>query len=321
MPGAPAPSARSRGRDLGIGGDDVDPVVRPARSSARPARADRRGRLVRADDRAARDVGARAADQAATAGRGRAPRGRRRASRSVAASRDAARCAAQARRLVDVAARAVDHEVVPALELGRADARGRSASSARSSASVPSPGRRRGRRRRQAVATASQPRPAAARLVDRAAERVQGQVPGADVAHLAAAEPGLEVGDPAGRQAPQVVARGALLTRRPDGLPLEQVVRPAVVARRRSSRRTAPRPAARSARGTAWRAARRPRLRRTAAGRRPAGRIRVPDVAIGGLGPDEEPGPVGRLAVDPIELGQAVAVGVDDRDARRRAPC
>ena len=48
---------------------------------------------------------------------------------------------------------------------------------------------------------------------------------------------------------------------------------------------------------------------------------RVPHVAIRRLGPDEEAGPVRGLAVDPVELAEPVAVGVDDRDARRSGPC
>ena len=44
---------------------------------------------------------------------------------------------------------------------------------------------------------------------------------------------------------------------------------------------------------------------------------RVPDVAVGLLGPDQEAGPVGGLAVDPVELAQPVALGVDDHDAAR----
>ena len=67
-------------------------------------------------------------------------------------------------------------------------------------------------------------------LVRLPAERIEDEIPGADVADLAAAEPGLEVGDPAGREAPQVVARGALLAGRPDRLPLQEVVRPALAA-------------------------------------------------------------------------------------------
>ena len=56
------------------------------------------------------------------------------------------------------------------------------------------------------------------------AERAEDQVPRPDVPDLATPEAGLEMGDPAGREAPQVVARGAGLARRADGLPLEQVV-------------------------------------------------------------------------------------------------
>src|SRR5688500_16926791 len=43
-------------------------------------------------------------------------------------------------------------------------------------------------------------------LVDRSSERVEDEVPRADVAHLAASEPRLEVGDAPRREAPQVVA-------------------------------------------------------------------------------------------------------------------
>src|SRR4029078_10562112 len=65
----------------------------------------------------------------------------------------------------------------------------------------------------RAVEPVSPPRPpdpcSLATLVGLAPERVQDQVPGADVLDLAATEAGLEVGDPTGREAPQVVARGA----------------------------------------------------------------------------------------------------------------
>ena len=110
------------------------------------------------------------------------------------------------------------------------------------------------------------------RLVHRAPERVEHEVPRPDVADLATTEAGLEMGDAPGREAPQVVARRALLPGRPDRLPLEQVVGPALGTRPGSCRRTAPRPAVRSGRGRAWRAARRRPPGRTATGRGPAGR-------------------------------------------------
>src|SRR5262249_5531137 len=81
----------------------------------------------------------------------------------------------------------------------------------------------------QPMAPPSPPDPGpACRLIDRAAESIERQVPGADIADLATPEPGLEVGDATGRQTPQVVARGALLARAADRFPLEQVVRPAL---------------------------------------------------------------------------------------------
>ena len=88
-------------------------------------------------------------------------------------------------------------------------------------------------------------------LVHLPAERIEDEVPRPDVADLAPTEAGLEMGDPASRQAPQVVARRALLARRSDRLPLEEVVRPRVAALAGSSRRTARRRAARSGRGRA----------------------------------------------------------------------
>jgi hypothetical protein len=47
------------------------------------------------------------------------------------------------------------------------------------------------------------------------------------------------------------------------------------------------------------------------------GTVRVPHVAVGRLGADEEPGTVGRLAVDPVELPEAVALGIDHDHAAR----
>ena len=44
---------------------------------------------------------------------------------------------------------------------------------------------------------------------------------------------------------------------------------------------------------------------------------RVPHVAVGGLGPDQEPGPVRGLAVDPVEVVEALGPGVDDPHAAR----
>src|SRR4029453_14241794 len=63
-------------------------------------------------------------------------------------------------------------------------------------------------------------------LVGSPTRRAQHEVPGADVADLAPAEPGLEVGDPARGEAPEVVARRALLARGPDRLPFQEVVGP-----------------------------------------------------------------------------------------------
>ena len=42
--------------------------------------------------------------------------------------------------------------------------------------------------------------------------------------------------------------------------------------------------------------------------------IGVPDVAVRPLGPDQEPGPVRGIAVDPVELAEPVAFGVHDDD-------
>ena len=104
-------------------------------------------------------------------------------------------------------------------------------------------------------------------LVDLPAERIEDEVPGPDVADLSATEAGLEMGDPARGEAPQVVTCRALLARRPDRLPLEEVVRSGVAAGLRSCRHTARRPASRSGRGRASRAARLPASERRAGGR------------------------------------------------------
>ena len=128
------------------------------------------------------------------------------------------------------------------------------------------------------------------------------------------------MGDPAGREAPQVVARGALLARRADRLPLQEVVGPRVGAGRGH-------PAVRldDARPAPDEEQRRDGLAIGGLGEQQPGearrRERLPDVAVGRLGADQEAGPVGGLAVDPVELAEPVAVGVDDDDAARSAPC
>ncbi len=217
-------------------------------------------------------------------------------------------------RLVDVATRRLDDAAVPALELGRGClprlAAHPAPPSAWYAAAPPPPASSPWRRRVHHTRAADRA------FVDRAAERIEHEVPGADVLHLAATEPRLEMRDPAGREAPQVIARGALLARAPDGLPLEQVVRPCIAARLGH-------PAVRlhDARAGPHEEEGRDGL---AVGRlgeqepRPAGRaIGIPHVAIGLFGPDEEPCPVGGLAVDPVELAQPVTLGVHDRDPRR----
>src|SRR6185369_2762877 len=197
-----------------------------------------------------------------------------------------------------------------------ATGRGRGGSRSRSVA----PGVPRVRRRRALAAEPATPPldPDAAGLgrpVDLPPQRVEDEVPCPDVPHLAPTEAGLEVGDPAGREAPQVVARRPLLARRPDRLPLEEVVGPRVAAGPGHSAIRLD-----DARSAADEEQRRDRLAVLRLGEQQPGeavrRERVPDVAVGLLGPDQEPGPVGGLAVDRVELAEAVTVGVDDRHAR-----
>src|SRR5439155_26693024 len=150
-------------------------------------------------------------------------------------------------------------------------------------------------------------------------EWIEDQVPRPDVVHLATAEPGLEMCDAARRQAPQVVARRAALLRAADRFPLEEIVGAALRPRagHTAVRRDDPRPAADEEQG---------RLRLTVGRLREqqpsvaGGPERVPDIAVRRLGADEEAGPLRRLAIDAVEVGEAVALGVDDADARLACP-
>ena len=167
-------------------------------------------------------------------------------------------------RLVDVAAGRLDRAGVPVLELVRlrvADVQ----SAAPYAAALPP------------VADPAAPaRPldadALGQFVGLPAERAEDQVPRPDVLDLATPEPGLEMGDPARREAPQVVARGTGLARRADGLPLEQVVGARLPAGRGhpAVRLDDARPG--TGRGRASPAARRPASARTGAGRGRSGR-------------------------------------------------
>ena len=91
------------------------------RCSARAARRApmRRARLVRVDDRATRSRTRCRRRSTGSGGPGRPRRARRRASRSAVASPRVSQCRRPGPRLVDVAARAVDHAPIPGLELGR----------------------------------------------------------------------------------------------------------------------------------------------------------------------------------------------------------
>src|SRR5207247_681740 len=143
--------------------------------------------------------------------------------------------------------------------------------------------------------------------------RIEDQVPRPDVLDLAAAEPGLEMGDAAGREAPQGVRRGVLLSGRADRLPFQEVVRPrlAAIERHPAVWLDDPRPTADEEKGCE-------RLPAGATGeeetRVAGGRECLPDVAIRPLRPDQEAGPVRRLAVHAVELGQRAPVGVAHRD-------
>jgi hypothetical protein len=310
-----------RGGHLAVGGDDVDALGLEQRRDL-----DEAGRVVarRAGrDRAARDVGAEPADLG--------PRPEQREHARTGRLDDVARQPAAGRpvsgpleRLVDVAVRQVDRVLVPgrwrlALDADRPLERpripvprdpGHAASPPASPANAEAEPAPLSPRRRRSIRT----RGGLGRAVDLAPERVEDQVPRPDVLHLASTEAGLEVGDPAGREAPQVVARRALLARRPDRLPLQEVVRPRVAAGRRH-------PAVRldDARPAADEEQRRDGLAVLRLGEQQPGQAvrgeRLPDVAVGLLGPDQEAGPGRRLLVDPVELRQPVASGVDDRHA------
>ena len=105
-----------------------------------------------------------------------------------------------------------------------------------------------------------------------------------------------------------------------DRLPLEQVVGPRVRAGlgHAAVRLHHARPGAHEEQRRGRRPVRQLREQEPGAA---AGRVGVPDVAVRGLGADQEPGAVGRLAVDRVELARA-APGRRPRRARRRsAPC
>ena len=96
-----------------------------------------------------------------------------------------------------------------------------------------------------------------------------------------------------------------------DGLPLEQVVGPRLAAGRGhpAVRLDDPRPGPDEEERRLRLAVR--RLGEQEAGTAARGE-RLPDVAVRRFGTDQEAGPVGGLAVDPVELAEAVAVRVDD---------
>ena len=201
-----------RGRDLGIRGHDVDAVRGEARrltrsrraASAAPSAADRRPARAGCTRSSPRSSG-----HGRSSARTRPPSGEHEEPRPPA--RRPARCVGPGPRLVDVAAGRIDGRGVPVLELGR-----RRLATARSLVG-PRPAAPRAPVAPDARGAAGPSRTAAAARAASyagAPERVEDEVPGADVADLAATEPGLEVGDPAGREAPQVVARRALLPRR-----------------------------------------------------------------------------------------------------------
>ena len=103
-----------------------------------------------------------------------------------------------------------------------------------------------------------------------------------------------------------------------DGLPLEQVVGPRLAAGRGhpAVRLDDPRPGPDEEE-------RRLRLTVRRLGEQQPGAAargeRLPDVAVGRFGADQEAGTVRGLAVDPVELAEAVAVRVDHGDPR--GPC
>ena len=116
------------------------------------------------------------------------------------------------------------------------------------------------------------------------------------------------------REAPQVVGRRALLPRAPDRLPLEQVVGARVGAGlgHAAVRLHDPRPGADEEQRRDRAAVGELGEQQPCVPRRPEG---VPHVAVRGLGPDQEPGPVRRLAVDRVELVEALGARVDDAHA------
>ena len=202
--------------DLGVRGDDVDPVGREVVGQGDDAR--RECLCVGVDrSRPTRDVGAAATDERPRPGQRECPP----TGVIDEEARPPARRLAMGRpgpRLIDVPAGRIDGAGVPVLELaGSRVAQVQSA--APYDAALPLV-------RDPAAPARPLDADALGELVRLPAERAEDQVPRPDVLDLATAEAGLEMGDAAGRQAPQVVARGARLTRRADGLPLEEVVGP-----------------------------------------------------------------------------------------------
>ena len=199
-----------RGRDLGVGRDDVDALGRePARRSRPGGRRGSPSSPAPRGDRAARDVRAAAADQR--------PRPAEDQRRMAVVGDEVARPPARRRAVLGPGARLVD----VAARRRRPSVASQSASSSGVASRTVTVTRRAPNAAAVAVRRRS-PRPpprdprrgcGPARLVGLSPERVEHEIPRADVADLAAAEPGLEVGDAAGREAPQVVARGALLAR------------------------------------------------------------------------------------------------------------
>ena len=168
-------------------------AIRPAEKPARIGLVHRRhfGRIESSRRRSGR------------AGAGRAPGGHRRSSRSAAASRVSR--ADRPTPSTDTRARLATgppgdpnrraRHPWPRAGGPRRSIRAFAAEGARTSAAA------------EPVPASCPPRPRIDRsAVDPATELVEDQVPGADIADLSPAEPGLEVRDPAGREAPQVVA-------------------------------------------------------------------------------------------------------------------
>ena len=311
-----------RGRDLGVGHDDVVPGVRgPGGDRREPARhRARRRRRRRPRDRAARTPGRRR--ECASC------RPRTRANDPSSSTRWWGRPPARAR----WSPHASDWWTSPPgtsttrASQAASSCCGRLAEHAQDWDVASGPGHARchsdgpgaARRSRAPAQPRSRPGPADPRLlgsvVDAPADRVQHQVPAPDVPDLAAAEPGLEVGDARVREPPQVVGRGAFLAGAPDRLPLEEVVGAQVGPRDRH-------PAVRldDAPSAAHEEEARERRAVRADGEEDAGPAGGPerrvDVPVRLLDPDEKAGPVGRLAVDRVEGPDRVARQLDDGHA------